>query len=109
MRSFYTLAFSWHSRLHQRLNIQYNDHRMVLTMSNTNDQVNTENRNTATLGGILTMIESIYQIADEILDKQATDYQLEEALGFISEKATLALMDIEELKQQIIGLVDLGE
>ena len=49
-------------------------------MSNTNDQVNTENRNTATLGGILTMIESIYQIADEILDKQATDYQLEEAL-----------------------------
>lgn len=78
-------------------------------MSNTNDQVNTENRNTATLGGILTMIESIYQIADEILDKQATDYQLEEALGFISERATLALMDIEELKQQIIGLVDLGE
>lgn len=72
-------------------------------MSNTNDQVNTENRNTATLGGILTMIESI------ILDKQAMDYQLEEALGFISEKATLALMDIEELKQQIIGLVDLGE
>ena len=55
------------------------------------------------------MIESIYQIAGEILDKQATDYQLEEALGFISEKATLALMDIEELKQQIIGLVDLGE
>lgn len=78
-------------------------------MSNINVQVNTENRNTATLGGILTMIESIYQIADEILDKQATDYQLEEALGFISEKATLALMDIEELKQQIIGLVDLGE
>lgn len=78
-------------------------------MSNINVQVDTENRNTATLGGILTMIESIYQIADEILDKQATDYQLEEALGFISEKATLALMDIEELKQQIIGLVDLGE
>lgn len=78
-------------------------------MSNINDQINTENRNTATLGGILTMIESIYQIADEILDKQATHYQLEEALGFISEKATLALMDIEELKQQIIGLVDLGE
>lgn len=78
-------------------------------MSNTSDQVNTENRNTATLSGILTMIESIYQIADEILDKQATHYQLEEALGFISEKATLALMDIEELKQQIIGLVDLGE
>lgn len=78
-------------------------------MSNMNIQVNTENRNTATLGGILTIIESIYQIADEILDKQATDYQLEEALGFISEKATLALMDIEELKQQIIGLVDLGE
>ena len=78
-------------------------------MSNINVQVNTENRNTATLGGILTMIESIYQIADEILDKQATHYQLEEALGFISERATLALMDIEELKQQIIGLVDLGE
>lgn len=78
-------------------------------MSNTNIQVNTENRNTATLGGILMMIESIYQIADEILDKQATHYQLEEALGFISERATLALMDIEELKQQIIGLVDLGE
>ena len=78
-------------------------------MSNINDQVNTENRNTATLGVILTMIESIYHIADEILDKQATHYQLEEALGFISERATLALMDIEELKQQIIGLVDLGE
>ena len=78
-------------------------------VSNMNDQVNTENRNTATLGGILTIIESIYQIADEILDKQATHYQLEEALGFISERATLALMDIEELKQQIIGLVDLGE
>lgn len=78
-------------------------------MSNTNDQVNTENRNTATLGGILTMIEDIHQIADEILDKQATHYQLEEALGFICERATLALMDIEELKQQIIGLVDLGE
>ena len=78
-------------------------------MSNTNDQVNTENRNTATLGGILMMIESIYQIADEILDKQTTHYQLEEALGFISERATLALMDIEELKQQIIELVDLGE
>ena len=62
-------------------------------MSNTNDQVNTENRNTVTLGGILMMIESIYQIADEILDKQATHYQLEEALGFISERATLALMD----------------
>ena len=45
-------------------------------MSNTNDQVNTENRNTATLGGILTMIKDIHQIADEILDKQATDYQL---------------------------------
>lgn len=78
-------------------------------MSNTNDQVNTENRNTATLGGIFTIIESIYQIADGTLDKQATHYQLEEALGFISERATLALMDIEELKQQIIGLVDLGE
>ena len=78
-------------------------------MSNTNEQVNTENRNTVTLGGILTMIESIYQIADEILDKQATHYQLEEVLEIISERATLALMDIEELKQQIIGLVDLGE
>ena len=78
-------------------------------MSNTNNQVNTENRNTATLGGILTMIESIYQIADEILDKQATHYQLEEVLEIISERATLALMDIEELKQQIIGLVDLVE
>lgn len=78
-------------------------------MSNTNDQVNTENRNTATLGGILMMIESIYQIADGVLDKQATHYQLEEALGFICERATLALMDIEKLKQQIIGLVDLGE
>ena len=55
------------------------------------------------------MIEDIHQIADEILDKQATHYQLEEALGFICERATLALMDIEELKQQIIGLVDLGE
>ena len=55
------------------------------------------------------MMESIYQIADEILDKQATHYQLEEALGFICERATLALMDIKELKQQIIGLVDLGE
>lgn len=55
------------------------------------------------------MIEDIHQIADEILDKQATHYQLEEALGFICEQATLALMDIEELKQQIIGLVDLGE
>lgn len=78
-------------------------------MSNTNNQVNTENRNTATLGSILTMIEDIHQIADEILDKQAAHYQLEEALGFICERATLALMDIEELKQQIIGLVDLGE
>lgn len=78
-------------------------------ISNTHNQINTENRNTATLGGILAMIESIYQIADEILDKQATHYQLEEALGFICERATLALMDIEELKQQIIGLVDLGE
>ena len=78
-------------------------------MSNINVQVDTENRNTATLGGILTMIEDIHQIADEILDKQATHYQLEEALGFICERATLALMDIEELKQQIIGLVDLGE
>ena len=63
----------------------------------------------ATLGGILTIIESIYQIADGILDKKATHYQLEEALGFICDRATLALMDIEELKQQIIGLVDLGE
>lgn len=78
-------------------------------MSNTNIQMNTENRNTITLGGILTMIESIYQIADEILDKQATHYQLEEVLEIISERATLALMDIEELKQQIIGLVDLVE
>jgi hypothetical protein len=78
-------------------------------MSNTNIQINTENRNTATLGGILTMIESIYQIADGVLDKQATHYQLEEVLEIISERATLALMDIEELKQQIIGLVDLGE
>ena len=78
-------------------------------MSNINDQVNTENRNTATLGGILTIIESIYQIADEILDKQATHYQLKEVLEIISERATLASMDIEELKQQIIGLVDLGE
>ena len=78
-------------------------------MSNTNYQINTENRNTATLGGILMMIEDIHHIADEILDKQATHYQLEEALGFICERATLALMDIEELKQQIIGLVDLGE
>lgn len=77
-------------------------------MSNTNIQINTENRNTATLGGILTMIESIYQIADGVLDKQATHYQLEEVLEIISERATLALMDIEELKQQIIGLVDLG-
>ena len=55
------------------------------------------------------MIESICQIADGVLDKQTTHYQLEEALGFICERATLALMDIEELKQQIIGLVDLGE
>lgn len=78
-------------------------------MSNINIQMNTENRNTITLGGILTMIESIYQIADEILDKQATHYQLEEVLEIISERATLALMDIEELKQQIIGLVDLVE
>ena len=78
-------------------------------MSNTYTQVNTENHNMATLGGILTIIESIYQIADGILDKQATRYQLEEALGFICDRATLALIDIEELKQQIIGLVDLGE
>lgn len=78
-------------------------------MSNINIQMNTENRNTTTLGGILTMIESIYQIADEILDKQATHYQLEEVLEIISERATLALMDIEELKQQIIGLVGLVE
>ena len=78
-------------------------------MSNTNIQINTENRNTVTLDGILMMIESIYQIADGVLDKQATHYQLEEVLEIISERATLALMDIEELKQQIIGLVDLGE
>ena len=78
-------------------------------MSNKLLRINTENRNTAMLSDILTMIESIYQIAYEILDKQATHYQLEEVLGFICERATLTLMDIEELKQQIIGLVDSGE
>lgn len=83
-------------------------------MSNAIHQTNTEKHSTATLGSIYAIIEEIYEIADGTLDGKVTKatytedgdkvqvpFTHKEALEFVAERASLALMEVDDLKRQI--------
>lgn len=87
-------------------------------MSNTNLQINEENRNTATLWSIYAIIERMYEIADLSLDGKVSQTKTDEngqkvqipfthkdALEFICDQATYALMEIDLLKGQLEMLI----
>ena len=83
-------------------------------MSNTNIQVNKENRNTATLWSIYGAIEEIYEIADATLDGKITKtattedgekvqipFTHKDGLEFVLDRLSVVLSDIDDLKRQI--------
>lgn len=83
-------------------------------MSNTNLQVNKENRNTATLWSIYRAIEETYEIADATLDGKITKTAITEdgkkapvpfthkdGLEFVLDRLSVVLSDIDDLKRQI--------
>lgn len=83
-------------------------------MSNTNIQVNKENRNTATLWSIYGAIEETYEIADATLDGKITKtattedgekvqipFTHKDGLEFILDRLSVVLSDIDDLKRQI--------
>lgn len=83
-------------------------------MSNTNIQVNKENRNTATLWSIYGAVEETYEIADATLDGKITKtattedgekvqipFTHKDGLEFVLDRLSVVLSDIEDLKRQI--------
>lgn len=83
-------------------------------MSNAIYQPNTEKHYTPTLGSIYSIIEEIYEIADGTLDGKVTKtaytedgekvqipFTHKDGLEFVVERATQALMEIDDLKRQI--------
>ena len=83
-------------------------------MSNTNIQVNKENRNTATLWSIYGAIEEAYEIADATLDGKITKtattedgekvqipFTHKDGLEFVLDRLSVVLSDIDDLKRQI--------
>ncbi|KOE63230.1 hypothetical protein [Aggregatibacter actinomycetemcomitans] len=83
-------------------------------MSNTNLQINEENRNTATLWSIYSAIEEIYEIADATLDGKITKtattgdgekvqipFTHKDGLEFVLDRLSVVLSDIDDLKRQI--------
>ena len=83
-------------------------------MSNTNIQVNKENRNTATLWNIYGAIEEAYEIADATLDGKITKtattedgekvqipFTHKDGLEFVLDRLSVVLSDIDYLKRQI--------
>ena len=91
-------------------------------MNNINPLIQPEKCNTVTLWSIYAIIERIYEIADSSLDSKVTQTKTDEngrkvqipfthkdALEFICDQATYALMEIDLLKGQLEMLISKQE
>lgn len=91
-------------------------------MNNTNPLQHPQKCNTVTLCSIYAIIEHMYEIADLSLDGKVIQTRIDEtgqkvqipfthkdALGFICDQATYALMEIELLKGQLEMLISKQE
>ena len=87
-------------------------------MNNINSLIQSQKCNTVTLWSICAIIERMYEIADLSLDGKITQIQIDEtgqkvqipfthkdALEFICDQATYALMEIDLLKGQLEMLI----